>query len=557
MNNMDKMFCFQCQEAAKNEGCTVRGVCGKSADVANLQDLLLFLCKGISHFTVSLRKYGIEIPQINRFITDSLFMTITNANFDKNRFVTRLLMAFEMRNAARERLENAGGDIEGIVFDGACWSGETEAEISQKAFEVGVLNTEDEDIRSLRELIIYGLKGMAAYAEHAYNLGYEEEEIYAFMQRALVATTDNSLTAEELTAWVLETGKYGVQVMALLDRANTTSYGNPEITRVNLGVRNNPGILISGHDLKDMEELLKQTEGTGVDLYTHSEMLPANYYPAFKKYSHFVGNYGSSWWHQTEDFENFNGVILFTTNCIVPPRKSATYTDRVYTTGASGFEGFKHIGDRKDGKPKDFTALIEHAKKCAPPKAIESGEIVGGFAHHQVIALADKVIAALKSGDIRKFIVMGGCDGRMTGRNYYTEFAQKLPQDTVILTAGCAKYRYNKLPLGEINGIPRILDAGQCNDSYSLVKIALTLKEALGLDDVNDLPIAYNIAWYEQKAVIVLLALLHLGVKNIHLGPTLPAFLSPNVVNVLVNNFGLSGITSVDEDMELLQLSTI
>lgn len=549
---MDKMFCFQCQEAAKNEGCTVKGVCGKTADVANLQDLLLFLCKGISHYTVPLRKYGIEIPQINKFITDSLFMTITNANFDKNRFTTRLLMAFEMRNAAKERLTNTGGNIDGITFDGALWVGETEAEISKKAFEVGVLTTKNEDVRSLRELTIYGLKGMAAYAEHAFNLGHEENEIFAFIQRALVATTDDSLSVDELTALVLETGKYGVQVMALLDRANTSSYGNPEITKVNLGVRNNPGILISGHDLKDMEELLKQTEGTGVDVYTHSEMLPANYYPAFKKYSHFVGNYGSSWWHQTEDFENFNGIILFTTNCIVPPRKSSTYTDRVYTTGASGFEGFKHIGDRKEGQPKDFSAIIEHAKKCAAPKEIETGEIVGGFAHNQVIALADKVVEAVKSGAIRKFFVMGGCDGRMNGRNYYTEFAQKLPGDTVILTAGCAKYRYNKLPLGDINGIPRVLDAGQCNDSYSLVKIALALKEALGLNDLNDLPIAYNIAWYEQKAVIVLLALLYLGVKNIHLGPTLPAFLSPNVVNVLVNNFGITGITSVDEDMKLL-----
>lgn len=549
---MDRMFCFQCQEAAKNEGCTVKGVCGKTADVANLQDLLLFLCKGISHYTVPLRKYGIEIPQINKFITDSLFMTITNANFDKSRFTTRLLMAFEMRNAARERLTNAGGNIDGITFDGAHWIGETEAEITEKAFEVGVLTTKNEDVRSLRELTIYGLKGMAAYAEHAFNLGHEENEIFAFIQRALVATTDDSLSVDELTEWVLETGKCGVQVMALLDRANTSSYGNPEITKVNLGVRNNPGILISGHDLKDMEELLKQTEGTGVDVYTHSEMLPANYYPAFKKYSHFVGNYGSSWWHQTEDFENFNGIILFTTNCIVPPRKSSTYTDRVYTTGASGFDGFKHIGDRKEGQPKDFSAMIEHAKKCAAPKEIETGEIVGGFAHNQVIALADKVVEAVESGAIRKFFVMGGCDGRMNGRNYYTEFAQKLPGDTVILTAGCAKYRYNKLPLGDINGIPRVLDAGQCNDSYSLVKIALALKEALGLNDLNDLPIAYNIAWYEQKAVIVLLALLYLGVKNIHLGPTLPAFLSPNVVNVLVNNFGITGITSVDEDMKLL-----
>ena len=546
------MFCYQCQETSKNEGCTVRGVCGKTADVANLQDLLMFLSKGISHYTVRLRGLGIEIPQINRFITDSLFMTITNANFDKSRFITRILMAYEMRNAAKERLIAAGGSVEGITFDGAFWTGETEEEMAEKALEVGILACDNEDIRSLRELTTYGLKGMAAYAEHAFNLGQEQDTIYAFTQRALVAVTDDSLSADELTALALETGKYGVEVMALLDQANTSSYGHPEITKVNLGVRNNPGILISGHDLKDMEELLKQSEGTGVDIYTHSEMLPANYYPAFKKYDHFVGNYGSSWWHQTEDFENFNGVILFTTNCIVPPKKSSTYGDRVYTTGASGFEGFKHIGDRKEGQPKDFSAMIEHAKKCASPKEIETGEITGGFAHNQVITLADKVVDAVKTGAIRKFFVMAGCDGRVKGRNYYTEFAERLPKDTVILTAGCAKYRYNKLPLGDINGIPRVLDAGQCNDSYSLVRIALALKEAFGLNDLNDLPIAYNIAWYEQKAVIVLLALLFLGVKNIHLGPTLPAFLSPNVVNVLVNNFGIAGITEVDEDMKVM-----
>ena len=549
---MDKMFCFQCQETAKNEGCTVKGVCGKTATVANLQDLLVFLCKGISHYTVRLRDRKIEIPEINRFITDSLFMTITNANFDKSRFITRILMAYELRNAAKEKYLSSGGDINEIAFEGAFWTGEREEEMAEKAEQVGILTTENEDIRSLRELTIYGLKGMAAYAEHAYNLGYTDDGIYAFMQKALVATAYDSLSVDELTGLVLETGQYGVQVMALLDKANTSSYGNPEITMVNLGVRNNPGILISGHDMKDMEELLKQTEGTGVDVYTHSEMLPANYYPAFKKYAHFVGNYGSSWWHQTEDFEHFNGVILFTTNCIVPPKKSATYTGRVYTTGATGFEGFKHIEDRKDGRPKDFSAVIEHAKQCASPEEIETGTIVGGFAHNQVIALADKVIDAVKTGAIRKFFVMGGCDGRMRGRNYYTEFAEKLPKDTVILTAGCAKYRYNKLSLGDINGIPRVLDAGQCNDSYSLVKIALALKEAFELDDLNDLPIAYNIAWYEQKAVIVLLALLSLGVKNIHLGPTLPAFLSPNVANVLVRNFGIAGISSVDEDMKVL-----
>ena len=549
---MGKMFCYQCQETAKNEGCTIQGVCGKTADVANLQDLLMFLCKGISHYTVRLRELGIEIPQINKFITDSLFMTITNANFDKSRFITRVLMAYEMRNAAKEHLLSAGGSLEGITYDGAFWQGDTEAEMAEKALETSVLATEDEDIRSLRELTTYGLKGMAAYAEHAFNLGYEDNSIYGFMQRALVEVTDDSLNVEQLTALVLETGKYGVEVMALLDKANTGSYGHPEITKVNLGVRNNPGILISGHDMKDMEELLKQTEGTGVDVYTHSEMLPANYYPAFKKYSHFVGNYGSAWWNQIVDFESFNGPILFTTNCIVPPRKASTYGDRVYTTGASGFEGFTHIEDRENGQPKAFSALIEHAKKCAPPTEIETGEILGGFAHNQVIALADKIVDAVKSGAIRKFFVMGGCDGRVKGRNYYTEFAEKLPMDTVILTAGCAKYRYNKLPLGDINGIPRVLDAGQCNDSYSLVKIALALKEAFGLDDLNDLPIVYNIAWYEQKAVIVLLALLSLGVKNTHLGPTLPAFLSPNVVNVLVNKFGIAGINSVDEDMKVM-----
>lgn len=549
---MEKMFCYQCQETSRNEGCTTKGVCGKTADVANLQDLLMHLCKGISHYTVRLRELGIEIAEINKFITDSLFMTITNANFDKNRFITRILLAYEMRNAAKERLISAGVNTSDINFDGAYWQGETENEMANKALEIGILATENEDVRSLRELTIYGLKGMAAYAEHAFNLGYEDNDIYRFMQKALVDVTDDSLSVDELITLVLETGQYGVKVMALLDMANTANYGNPEITKVNLGVRNNPGILISGHDLKDMEELLKQTEGTGVDVYTHSEMLPAHYYPAFKKYSHFVGNYGSSWWHQTDDFEHFNGVILFTTNCIVPPKKSSTYADRVYTTGASGFEGFKHIEDRKDGKPKDFSALIEHAKQCLPPTEIESGEIIGGFAHNQVIALADKVVEAVKSGDIRKFFVMGGCDGRMHGRNYYTEFAEKLPKDTVILTAGCAKYRYNKLALGDINGIPRVLDAGQCNDSFSLVKIALALKEAFGLEDLNDLPIAYNIAWYEQKAVIVLLALLSLGVKNIHLGPTLPAFLSPNVVNVLVNNFGIAGISNVDEDLKTL-----
>ena len=549
---MSKMFCYQCQETAKNEGCTVKGVCGKTADVANMQDLLMYLCKGISHYSVRLRANGVEVSEINKFVVDSLFMTITNANFDLSRFKVRMLIAYEMRNAAKKKLEELGVSIDDITYSGAHWVGETEEEMFDKALEVGVLATENEDIRSLRELTIYGLKGMAAYAEHAFNLGYEDNDIHAFIQQALVDTTNDTLSADELTQLVLKTGEYGVKVMALLDSANTGSYGHPEISTVNLGVRNNPGILISGHDMKDMEELLKQTEGTGVDVYTHSEMLPANYYPAFKKYDHFVGNYGGSWWQQTSDFETFNGVVLFTTNCIVPPKRNATYADKVYTTGASGFEGFPHIADREEGKTKDFSALIEHAKKCKAPIEIETGEIVGGFAHNQVAALSEQVVEAVKTGAIRKFFVMAGCDGRMKGRSYYTEFAQKLPQDTVILTAGCAKYRYNKLQLGDINGIPRVLDAGQCNDSYSLVKIALSLQEAFGLDSVNDLPIAYNIAWYEQKAVIVLLALLSLGVKNIHLGPTLPAFLSPNIVNVLVNNFALSGITSVDEDMKVL-----
>ena len=548
---MGEMFCFQCQEAAKNTGCTVNGVCGKPADVANLQDLLIYLCKGISHYTVRLRKKGVESNEVNKFVVDSLFMTITNANFDRERFITRVKQAIDLREAVKALYVSKGGNISDITFEGAFWASKEESDMDAKALEVGVLATENEDVRSLRELTIYGLKGMAAYAEHAFNLGHEDKEVYAFMQQALVDTTNDTLSADELTALVLKTGEHGVKVMALLDKANTSAYGNPEITKVNLGVRNNPAILISGHDLKDMEELLKQTEGTGVDVYTHSEMLPANYYPAFKKYSHFVGNYGSSWWHQIEDFETFNGPVLFTTNCIVPPRKSSTYADRIYTTGSSGFPGFKHIEERKDGKPKDFSVIIEHAKKCASPKEIETGELIGGFAHAQVFALADKVVEAVKSGAIRKFFVMAGCDGRMKDRNYYTEFASALPKDTIILTAGCAKYRYNKLPLGDIGGIPRVLDAGQCNDSYSLAVIALKLKEVFNANSINDLPIAYNIAWYEQKAVIVLLALLYLGVKNIHLGPTLPAFLSPNVAEVLVKNFGIAPIGSVDEDMKL------
>ena len=543
------MFCYQCQEAAKGSGCEVKGVCGKTPEVSALQDLLIYQLKGLSHYTTALRLLGIENEAANLFITDSLFMTITNANFDYERFVNRIREGFKLRSQLKATLlENK---VEPEKTELLTWTALTAAEMEIIAERVGVLSTENEDVRSLRELTIYGLKGMAAYVEHAQNLGYNDNEVHAFIQKALVATTNDALTADELTALVLETGKWGVTVMALLDKANTSTYGNPEITKVNLGVRNNPGILISGHDLKDMEELLKQTEGTGVDVYTHSEMLPANYYPAFKKYKHFVGNYGGAWWSQVTDFETFNGVILFTTNCIVPPKSTATYSDRVYTTGSSGFPGFKHIEEGVDGQPKDFSYMIAHAKQMAAPTEIETGEIVGGFAHAQVFALADKVVDAVKSGAIRKFFVMAGCDGRMKGRSYYSEFAQQLPGDTVILTAGCAKYRYNKLPLGDIGGIPRVLDAGQCNDSFSLVMIALKLKEVFELNDINELPIAYNIAWYEQKAVIVLLALLHLGVKNIHLGPTLPAFLSPNVANVLVNAFGLAPIGTVDEDMAL------
>ncbi len=544
------MFCYQCQEAAKGTGCTIKGVCGKSDDLANMMDLLTHLLKGISHYSTELRdKKGYENQQVNKFIFDGLFSTITNANFDKEVFYKRVEKALEIRSMLKAEADKAGIKVD-TSFDGTTWVGNRN-EFEAKAEKVGILEEKNEDIRSLKELAIYGLKGMAAYTEHAYNLGFEDVALYSFMQKALVKLTQN-LAVDELVGLVLETGKYGVTAMAMLDNANTTRYGNPEITKVNLGVRKNPGILISGHDLKDMEELLAQTEGTGVDVYTHSEMLPANYYPAFKKYSHFVGNYGSSWWHQKEDFTSFNGPILFTTNCIVPPTASATYTSKIYTTGASGLKGANHIPDRVNGQPKDFSAIIEHAKKCQSPVEIETGEIVGGFAHAQVFALADKVVEAVKSGAIRKFIVMAGCDGRMKDRDYYTEFATKLPKDTVILTAGCAKYRYNKLPLGDIGGIPRVLDAGQCNDSYSLAVIALKLKEVFELNDINQLPIAYNIAWYEQKAVIVLLALLHLGVKNIHLGPTLPAFLSPNVVNVLVENFGIAGINTVDEDIKLM-----
>ena len=542
------MFCYQCQETAKGTGCTVRGVCGKTSDVANLQDLLLFILKGIAHYRVQLRALDAIDHSADRFILDGLFMTITNANFDKQRFVEKIKESIKLREQLKQTFLDKGGNPEKITFEGAFWTADSLEEMESKAGHVGVLSTENEDIRSLKEMLTYGIKGMAAYTEHAYNLGHENPSIYEFIDRGLVATT-LPLSADQLVQMVLECGKNGVDAMALLDKANTDTYGNPEITKVDIGVRKNPGILISGHDLRDLYELLEQTEGTGVDVYTHSEMLPAHYYPAFKKYKHFAGNYGNSWWRQVYEFQHFNGPMLFTTNCIVPPHPDANYKDRVYTTGSAGFPGFKHI-ERKPGQPKDFSEIIEHAKRCPAPEAIETGSIIGGFAHNQVFALADKVVEAVKSGAIRKFFVMAGCDGRMKGREYYTEFAQKLPKDTVILTAGCAKYRYNKLPLGDINGIPRVLDAGQCNDSYSLAVIALKLKEIFGVKDINELPIVYNIAWYEQKAVIVLLALLYLGVKNIHLGPTLPGFLSPNVAKVLVEKFGIAGITTADDDLK-------
>lgn len=542
------MFCYQCQETAKGTGCTVRGVCGKTSDVANLQDLLLFILKGIAHYRVQLRALDAVDHSADRFILDGLFMTITNANFDKQRFVEKIKEAIKLREQLKQTFLDKGGNPEKITFEGAFWTADSLEEMESKAGHVGVLSTENEDIRSLKEMLTYGMKGMAAYTEHAYNLGHENPSIYEFIDRGLIATT-LPLSADQLVQMVLECGKNGVDAMALLDKANTDTYGNPEITKVDIGVRKNPGILISGHDLRDLYELLEQTEGTGVDVYTHSEMLPAHYYPAFKKYKHFAGNYGNSWWRQVYEFQHFNGPMLFTTNCIVPPHPDANYKDRVYTTGSAGFPGFKHI-ERKPGQPKDFSEIIEHAKRCPAPEAIETGNIIGGFAHNQVFALADKIVDAVKSGAIRKFFVMAGCDGRMKGREYYTEFAQKLPKDTVILTAGCAKYRYNKLPLGDINGIPRVLDAGQCNDSYSLAVIALKLKEIFGVKDINELPIVYNIAWYEQKAVIVLLALLYLGVKNIHLGPTLPGFLSPNVTKVLVEKFGIAGITTADDDLK-------
>lgn len=544
-----KMFCFQCQEANKNIACKVGGVCGKKPELSNMMDLLLYVCKGLSVWSVHAKSQQLKTPDIDKFITKALFITITNANFDKVRIKNQITQGLTLRKMLIFKMKNVGITPPETLPEASVWSANaTEFDKKANSKDIGVLTTDNDDVRSLRELLIYGIKGIAAYAEHSHVLGYDNDEIYDFMQKGLAATLDDSLTSDELFDLVVECGKTGVDVMTLLDKANTTSYGNPEISKVNIGVRNNPAILISGHDLKDMEILLRQTEGTGVDVYTHCEMLPANYYPAFKKYSHFVGNYGNSWWLQKAEFEKFNGPVLLTTNCLVPPKKS--YIERVYTTGTVGFEGVKHIQTPENGKEKDFSPLIEHAKKCPPPIELETGEIVGGFAHNQVINLADKIVEAVKSGAIKRFFVMAGCDGRMKNREYYTEFAEALPKDTVILTAGCAKYRYNKLPLGDIDGIPRVLDAGQCNDSYSLAVIAMKLKEVFELNDINELPISYNIAWYEQKAVIVLLALLYLGVKNIHLGPTLPAFLSPNIANILVEKFGIAPIQSVSEDLK-------
>ena len=536
-----KMFCYQCQETAGCKGCTMSGVCGKKPDVAAMQDLLIYVTKGISAITTALRQEGKQVSaKINHLITLNLFTTITNANFDKESIESRIRATLTEKEVLLKQVTNLT-----VLPEAAKWNGSENWE--EKSRTVGVLSTENEDIRSLRELITYGLKGLSAYSKHANVLLKDNDEVDTFLQKALAATLNDNLSVENLIALTMETGKYGVSGMAMLDKANTDSYGNPKITKVNIGVRKNPGILVSGHDLRDLEMLLEQTQGTGVDVYTHSEMLPAHYYPAFKKYPNFVGNYGNAWWKQKEEFESFNGPILMTTNCIVPPKDS--YKNRLYTTGAAGYPGCTHIPG-EIGEQKNFSAIIEHAKKCVAPSEIETGEIIGGFAHAQVLALADKVVEAVKSGAIKKFVVMAGCDGRAKSRDYYTEFAKALPKDTVILTAGCAKYKYNKLPLGDINGIPRVLDAGQCNDSYSLAVIALKLKEVFGLDDINDLPITYNIAWYEQKAVIVLLALLYLGVKNIHLGPTLPAFLSPNVAKVLIENFGIAGIGTVEEDME-------
>lgn len=540
------MFCYQCQETAKNSGCTVRGVCGKNEETACLQDLLIYVLKGIAIYAEKAKEQGIIDEKVGLFITRALFATVTNTNFDDRRFITLIQEALQVREAIKKK---SGMDPNKNLYDATTWFSNDESEFRKKAKEIGVLLTENEDIRSLRELLTYGVKGIAAYAEHAAILGKKKQEIYDFITEALAATT-KELSVDELVALVLKTGEVAVTTMALLDEANTSAYGNPEITKVNIGVRNNPGILISGHDLKDMEELLKQTEGTGVDVYTHSEMLPAHSYPAFKKYDHFFGNYGNAWWKQNQEFESFNGPILMTTNCIVPVKDS--YKNRIFTTGTAGYPEIKHIPDREGTGEKDFSGIIELAKKCPPPKEIETGEIIGGFAHNQVLALADKIVEAVKSGAIKRFIVMAGCDGRHPSRNYFTEVAKNLPKDTIILTAGCAKYRYNKLDLGDIGGIPRVLDAGQCNDCYSLVVIALKLQEIFGLEDINDLPISFDIAWYEQKAVTVLLALLFLGVKGIRLGPTLPAFLSPNVIKVLVEKFNIKPIGDVKEDIEAM-----
>lgn len=551
----NKMFCYQCQETAQGKGCTVMGVCGKTAKTAKLQDLLIYTTKGVALYSSILRKEGKVSQEINRYLINSLFITITNANFDDNAIIEEIRKGIKIKKELELSLNEENKKEVEKFSHLVNWQAETDEEIVEFSNEkkVGILRTENEDVKSLRELLIYGLKGMSAYAEHAMNLGKTQDEIFAFIEKGLLATEDDSLTGEELTALVLECGSYGVKVMALLDEANTSAFGNPVITKVNIGVGTRPGILISGHDLNDLKQLLEQSVDSGVDIYTHSEMLPGHYYPELKKYPHFFGNYGNAWWKQKEEFEKFNGPIVFTTNCIVPPSAEASYKDRVFTTNAAGYPGWKKVKVNEDGT-KDFSEIIELAKTCQAPTELEKGEIVGGFAHNQVLSLADTVIENIKSGAIRKFVVMAGCDGRMVSRNYYTEFAEKLPKDTIILTAGCAKYKYNKLNLGDINGIPRVLDAGQCNDSYSLAVIALKLKEVFGLNDVNELPIVYNIAWYEQKAVIVLLALLYLGVKNIHLGPTLPAFLSPNVAKVLVENFGIGGITTVDEDLKKFDL---
>jgi len=546
------MFCFQCQETAKNEGCTVKGVCGKTDEVSNLQDVLVFAAKGVAAYSSQLRNAGKRYDKVDEYLYRSLFISITNANFDGDEIIEAIKEGVNLRKFLKSELEKAGIALDPKFENDFLTTYEYSAndDLVELAKKVGVLRTENIDVRSLREMVLYGLKGMAAYGFHAYNLGSTDNDIYKFYEKALLATVDDSLSAEELTALVFETGEYGVKVMALLDGANTSAYGTPVATEVNIGVGKNPGILISGHDLKDIKELLEQTEGTGVDVYTHSEMLPAHYYPELKKYKHLVGNYGNAWYHQVTEFETFNGPVVFTTNCIVPPRPNSTYNDRIFTLNAAGYPGWKKLKADENGKI-DYTEVIELAKKCEAPKEIETGTIVGGFAHGQVFAVADKVVEAVKSGAIKKFIVMSGCDARMARRSYYTEFAEKLPKDTVILTSGCAKFRYNKLGLGDINGIPRVLDAGQCNDSYSWAVVALKLKEIFNANDINDLPIEFNIAWYEQKAVIVLLALLYLGIKNIHVGPTLPAFISPNVAKLLNEQFGLGSITNVEDDLKM------